>query len=832
MRAKVLLFLRFTLAVFAILPLQLTPASGATEKVLHTFIPLRHGSEPSANLTADANGNLYGTTDRGGEYSMGVVFKLTSDEKKGWILTVLYSFKGGLDGAHPYNSGVVIDAAGNLYGTTYDGGNGAGCTYNFGPVSCGTVFKLTPDSHGGWTETVIYNFQGGSDGQNPQAGLIFDASGNLFGTTTLGGTNVQGNGTVFELMPTANGNWTESVLYRFAAGTDGAIPIAALVFDKTGDLYGTTRYGGDHKLGTVFELKPSSQGTWTESVLHSFGAGADGADPEARLIFDSDGHLYSTTNAGGGSKSCSGGCGIVFELKSNDNVSWTEVVLHRFSDTAGDGALSEAGLIFDHAGNLYGVTSSGGNLNSQCPYSQPDYGCGVVFQLTPRSNGQWTETILHTFAGGHDGGTPSYDASLTIDREGNLYGTTGAGGLAGAGTIFKLSRSSGLWKKSETYSFPSSDGNMPTASVVFDKAGNLYGTTSLGGFYQKGSIFKLTRDSSGGWTSRLLYSFQGKSDGGCPVAGLIFDNAGNLYGTTVWGGKSGQGLVFKLTHSTGGRWSENVLYSFSGGADGGSPYAGVIFDKSGNLFGTTYFGGTGGACDGALGGNGCGAVFELTRSASGAWTEKVLYSFTGDSGGEKPSYGSLVFDTSGNLYGTTAYEDQDNVNYGTVFELTPNTDGTWTYTLVHGFGGGNDGQGPNAGLILDRAGNVYGTAYNVFEFIPSGGAWTERVLHNFPGVYGASFAGVVFDASGNIYGSTYVGGTCKAQYYGGCGVIYKLTPGADGEWMFNQLHHFGGRPGDGAVPYDAPVLDAAGNLFGTTSAGGRADSGVVFEVEP
>ena len=409
---------------------------------------------------------------------------------------VLYSFDAnGVDGYDPW-AGLIFDAAGNLYGTTAEGGTYGSC---YG--GCGTVFELTPTAGGGWAEQVLYSFGNGTDGAFPAAGLIFDAAGNLYGTTLGGGD--YGYGTVFELTPTVGGGWTEQVLYSFNLnGTDGVWPAANLIFDRSGNLYSTTWGGGEYEYncdngvpgcGTVFELSPTAGGGWTEQVLWNFGNGTDGTNPEAGLIFDAAGNLYGTTVNGGTYDNCSyGGCGTVFELTPTAGGGWTEQVLHNFGNGT-DGAYVYGGLIFDAAGNLYGTASGGGTYTSCLG------GCGMVFELTSTGGGGWTETVLYSFGNG-------------------------------------------------------TDASAPTASLIFDRSGNLYGTTEWGGTYDNcippygcGTVFELKRTAGGGWTEQVLHNFGNGADGTDPFAGLIFDAAGNLYGTTEGGGTYGVGTVFELT---------------------------------------------------------------------------------------------------------------------------------------------------------------------------------------------------------------------------------------------------------------------------------------------
>src|SRR5271157_110097 len=382
-----------------------------------------------------------------------------------------------------------------------------------------------------WSEKVLHSFNNnGTDGALPYAGLIFDAAGNLYGTTWLAGT--YGYGTVFELTPTAGGGWTEQVLHSFGNGTDGNQPVAGLIFDAAGNLYSTTVGGGDYDYGTVFELTPAAGGGWTEQVLHSFGNGTDGASPYAGLIFDAAGNLYGTTYLGG-----TYGYGTVFELTPAAGGGWTEQVLYSFDYT--DGAHPEAGLIFDFAGNLYGTTAFGGTGTFRSG------GCGTVFELTPTAGGGWTEKVLYSFGNSlSDGLGPG---GLIFDAAGNLYGTTAYGGTYGGGTVFEVTPAAGGgWTEQVLRSFNGTDGAFPSAGLIFDAAGSLYGTASEYGAYGDGTVFELTPGGGGNWAEQVLHSFNG-TDGDGPGAGLIFDAASNLYGTTSGGGTYGYGTVFELT---------------------------------------------------------------------------------------------------------------------------------------------------------------------------------------------------------------------------------------------------------------------------------------------
>jgi uncharacterized repeat protein (TIGR03803 family) len=355
---------------------------------------------------------------------------------------------------------------------------------------------------------------------------------------------MSGNGTVFELTKNSDGTWTESVLYSFAGGTDGATPYAGLTFDTSGNLYGTTQDGGASSAGTVFQLV-NSNGTWTESVLYSFTGGSDGADPQwCGVIFDATGTLYGMTTDGG-----TQGMGVVYKLTPNSNGSWTYGSLHSFTGGA-DGSYPLAGtLTFDTAGNMYGAASDGADGNGNCPNSND---CGSIFELT-QSGGNWTEQVIFRFTGNTNGGQSRRPFSpLVFDSTGRLYGTTGGGGGL-YGTAFKLTLGAkGKWKERVLHVFHGNqDGAYPNSSVVLDAAGNLYGSTVFGedlnGDCCFGQVFKLSPRAHS-WTKHAPHRFQGPpKDGSNGGASVVLDAAGNLYGTSWDGGTSGAGVVFEIT---------------------------------------------------------------------------------------------------------------------------------------------------------------------------------------------------------------------------------------------------------------------------------------------
>ncbi len=387
--------------------------------------------------------------------------------------TVLHSFKG-TDGISPALT-LVFDSAGNLYGVAAQGGSS----------NHGSVFELTPGSKGGWTEKTLLSFNGGSGGSTPVGGVIVDSSGNLYGTTKLGGA--KGMGVAFKLSRSSSGVWTEKVLHSFGSGKDGQYPTASLVLDSESNLYGTTEGGGafgngtESTGGTAFKLAPGSSGSWTETVIHSFGNGTDGAVPRANLITDSNGNLYGTTTLGGAFS-----VGTAFELKPQSGGGWKETILHNFNpafnNNQTDGYKPYAGLTFDHSGNLFGTTVLGG-------YSSG----GVVFELSPAA-GSWTETILYSF-NWLSFETAPY-SGVVFDASGHLYGTViGKPNYPDIyGVVYKLTPQTGtFWIENDLYGFDRTHGAEPGVGyLAIDSSGNLYGATQFGGANQDGVVFKVT----------------------------------------------------------------------------------------------------------------------------------------------------------------------------------------------------------------------------------------------------------------------------------------------------------------------------------------------------
>jgi uncharacterized repeat protein (TIGR03803 family) len=396
------------------------------------------------------------------------------------------------------------------------------------------------------TYSVIHNFLGGPDGNEPAYGLTIDQNGTLYGSTFEAD---EGTGNIYRLRY-RNGFWQLNPLYVFTGGPNspGAVPYAGVVMGPGGVLFGTTAYGGEGSCatwggtlgcGTAFKLQPpfsicvSATCYWIETRLSEFNGGSGGATPYGGIpIFDQAGNMYGTA-FGGGSGNCAGGCGLVYEL-SPSNGGWTEKVLYTFNGGTNDGANPWAGVVFDQAGNLYGTTELGGA-----------YGYGTVYELSPSGSG-WTEKILYNFQDQADGGWPY--AGLVFDRAGNLYGATTVGGNGAGGTLFQLAPQGSNWNYQPLCSFTRQMGELaggPVATPAMDSAGNLYGATGGDGAYGFGEVFKAT-NSGGRWTCTSLYDFTGGNDGRLPRSNLVLDANDNIYGTAA-GGQLTNGVVFEIT---------------------------------------------------------------------------------------------------------------------------------------------------------------------------------------------------------------------------------------------------------------------------------------------
>lgn len=379
------------------------------------------------------------------------------------------------------------------------------------------------------------------------------------------------------------------VLHHFGDG-DGAYPDTDLVMDAAGSLYGTTVQGGQFNSGTVFRLAPTPAG-WVQTVLHSFTSTTDGGQPYGGVTLDAQGNVYGTTVVGGSYAGCpEDGCGVVFRLQEQGGA-WTHDVIHAFNGGEADGYGPGGPVSFDAQGNLYGMTPTGGA-----------FGVGVIFRLEPTPSGPWTETVIHHFTGGEDGAAAS-KARLLLDADGSLLGVATAGGAFGAGTVFRLTpEPGGGWTFTTLHAFQGyPEGVFPYGGLVRDAAGNLYGTTYYGGQKGIGTVYQLFQEG-GAWFSSVLHHFVGGRDGAYPISALAFGADGALYGTTSAGGKAAglagdDGTIFRLAQDGGGAWEASVVHAFDG-ADGELPYNGLVSDGAGGFFGAAVHGGADG--DGTL----------------------------------------------------------------------------------------------------------------------------------------------------------------------------------------------------------------------------------------
>jgi uncharacterized repeat protein (TIGR03803 family) len=386
------------------------------------------------------------------------------------------------------------------------------------------------------------------------------------------------------------------------------------------------------------------------------------------------------------------------------------------------------------------------------------------------------------------------------------------------------------------YSFCSetncTDGSQPyLGNLVLDSAGNIYGTTEYGGTDNIGVVFKLSPDGDS-WKETVLHSFSSDGkDGTNPYAGVIFDKSGNLYGTTSFGGSHGDGIVFELSPEADGRWKETILHNFNdNGKDGAVPYSAPVFDSAGNLYGTTDAGGA----------DYFGAVYKLTPGADGKWTEEVLHHFSSNGKDGEAAVAPLILDASGNLYGTTLLGGSGDA--GIVFELSPSASGRWTEKIIHTFNGNDKGGAdPYGALAFNSAGDLIGTtiaggAYQngtVFELIPDTATnkWTEKILHNFltsRGTGETPYANVIFDSAGNMYSTTAAGGDGATAN----GTFFEMVPNTKGGWDEKTLYQFciAQNCDDGNTPYSGLVLSSSGSFFGTTQLGGINGEGVVYRI--
>lgn len=739
-----------------------------------------NGANPSSTLIQGSDGIFYGTTEEGGAYTSGTVFKMTPVGN----FTSLYSFTGGSDGGVPI-PGLVQAADGNFYGTTYvDGASGFG-----------TVFEITSSG----ALTTRYSFTGANDGGNPWGGLVQATDGNLYGTTQTGGQF--GFGTVFQIAPT--GLFTNTAQFD---GYAGAYPSAALVQGADGGLYGTTLGGGADNDGLIYRLgiagplqitgQPSDQSAYTGENA-AFTVATFGSAP---VFYQWQENGIDLTNGGAISGATSATLNIT-NVTVNDTAVYTVVVSNALNSVTSDVAVlqvilspprittqpasqtcvagmtvtfavtvladqplsyqwQENGVNLMDGGAIAGSGTSSLTLSNVTLASAGTYSVIVsnafnavpsqeaVLTVLPVTAAAASMTNLHFFSGNQDGAFPY--GGLVEGNDGNLYGTTEAGGLDFAGTIFRTTLAGSL---TTLYGFPNTPGPAePVGSLALGQDGNFYGTAAAGGENGYGAVFRLNPNSG---IVKDIYSFADGSDGAVPASTLVQGNDGNFYGTTYLGGTYAYGAIFKITTSG----TLTALYDFTGGNDGGYPYAGLIQGTDGGFYGTAT----------ELGANGFGTVFRL--DTNGTLTTLVSFDQTN---GDFPQAG-VIQGVDGNLYGATLGGGSN--NEGTIFCLTTNGSLTTLFSFVY-----TNGIEPAGALLQGADGNLYGTTSmggaggqgSVFR-ITTNGALTTLVW--FDGLNGADPEAPLIQASdGSFYGTTAQGGTgFNPSAGGGNGAIFRVS---------------------------------------------------------
>lgn len=793
---------QFQLLAACILLLVAVTSRSNAQIPLASFNGTGNGAVPWTGypIVIDASGNGYGTTVEGGTYDEGTVFQVTP----AGTLTTIYTFCSQInctDGAAPY-AGLVQGANGNFYGTTQSGGaNGDG-----------TVFVVTKAG----LLTTLHSFAGyPTDGASPVAGLVLATDGNFYGTTAGGGSN--GGGTVFKITPTG----TITTLYSFCSQincSDGFSPHASLTQSGNGNFYGTTRDGGSNSSGTVFEITPSGQLTTLYNFCSLTGC-ADGSLPTAGLVQASNGNFYGTTAFGG----ANGDTGTIFEMTPSGQLT----TLYNFCSQTfcTDGTHPHAGLLQGSDGNLYGTTAGGQGPNLWWSF-------GTVFGMTPA--GQLT--TLYDFCSQSycsDGAYPH--GGLAQSGSGVLFGATYYGGTYLDGTVFTLPLGlipAKMTPGSKTAANSIGVGHGAEATAAPGVRGNGKGTMVSEFSDSKGSTAaQLARAKTRGIQERVpVASAQNSAppvtsildlygaNGAFPYANsLTQGNDGNLYGVTGSGGTYEQGTVFRLT--PGGTLT--TIYTFcslTNCTDGVEPFGGLVQATNGNFYGTT-----------PLGGFGAGTVYEIT--SGGQLT--TLHNFCSQENCSDGNYAEagLVQATDGNLYGTTGAGGGPNSG-GVVFQITPAGQLTPLYDFCS-VSNCADGSQPSAGLVQASDGNLYGTTWSggannagtVFQITLGG---TLTTLYSFCSQTNCtdgsnSTATLVQASNGNLYGTTQLGGAS------GLGTVFEITPAG----QLTTLYSFCSQSNctDGYFPVTGLVL-AGGNLYGTTDSGGTYGYGTVFEITP
>ena len=771
------------------------------------------GSYPSPVLVAGNDGNYYGTTESGGTNGdSGTIFRISPSG----VLDTLYAFNRPTDGADPI-AGLVLATDGNFYGTTLEGG----------AHNVGTVFKFSPAGE----FTTLYSFSGGTDGADPWGGLVQARDGNLYGTTQYGGT--YGDGTVFRIAP--GGPLTTIVQFD---GLQGANPSAALIQSSDGNLYGTTLTGGPYGFGAIYRITnggplqitggPVDQSVYSggnaiftvatsgdgpltyqwqqDGINLTNGSGISGATSATLTISNAtlgDAAFYDVLISNPSTNLTSASALLAVEFSPPGITSQPADLTTIAGSTAtftvtvqGDQPLTyqwqENGTNLVDGGNIFGSatpTLTLGNVSE----SENGYFSVVIsndlvgttsrsaqLQVVPASPSSVAATNLHYFTGGADGAFPY--AALIQGRDGSLYGTASGGGASFQGTIFGVTTAGVM---TTLYSFPyaTTSGSTPYGSLVQNTNGTFFGTTLSGGANADGTVFSMTTSGKVG-TVTLLYSFAGASDGSQPLGTLARGPINNYYSTAYQGGPSAFGCVYQMLKNG----IVNVLYDFTGGADGGNPYAGLILGNDGSYYGTTTTGG---------GTNAQGTAFSITRAGA----LRTLATFTGTNG--LVPQGGLLQAADGSFYGTTV--EGGALGYGTVFRLSTNGG----LTTLFSFAGTNGGY-PAATLIQGTDGSLYGTTFgggpadlgSVFKITTNG---TLTTLLWFDGFNGANPQSALVQATdGNFYGTTPVGGPgYNPSSGGGYGTVFRLTVPAFIEGTFTTT------PAVVGLPYTASMAGQA-----------------------
>lgn len=673
------------------------------------------GITPNGDFYKNNDGNLYGMTSAGGTYNSGTIFKMTP----AGAITIIKQFNSAIDGASPHGE-LIKGTDGNFYGMTSAGGTN---TY-------GTIFKLTPSG----TYTVLRHLSYASDGSNPRGHLVQAQDGNFYGITRGGGAN--GFGTIFKITPSG----TYTVLRSFNGTTDGGSSYSSLTMGTDGNLYGITYSGGTFNLGTIFKI--TTGGTFT--VLRSFNGTTDGGNSQSDLTLATDGNFYGTCYSGGTT-----GNGTIFKITP----SGTYTVLKNLASTT-DGATPYGNLFQNSDGVLFGMNRGGGANNN-----------GTAFKITTAG----VYTVLHSFVSATEGSTPN--GGFVKGDDGDFYGMTSYGGVNVGGTAFKMTAAGTVTVLAGFNG--ATQGNAPYESLVKGADYAYYGTTTSGGTYGFGTIFKIC-----GGNTTVLHSFNKIPEGGVPKGSLVLATDGNFYGTTSEGGNNSAGTIFKITPA--GNYS--VLRHLSSAADGGTALGSLIQGTDGDLYGMTSSGGV----------NAGGTIFKI--SITGTFT--VLRHLTYASDGANPE-GSLIQGTDGNFYGMTT-------NNSRLFKISS----TGTFTVLRTLNATTDGNIPMGSLVQSTDGNFYGINSSggsfgggtIFKYTSSGNYSVLKHLNATPD--GKTPKGnLLIGTDGNLYGTTSAGGTYNA------GTIFKITPSGN----YSILRHLN-LDTDGGNAYGSLMLAPVNSL--------------------